>query len=93
MPWQLTVAGTPPIHDWDGEIVLYNRLSGDTHVLDIVTGEVLRRIASGTSRDDDLCKCVAGFLEVPNDAAVRDQVTRITQILDQIGLIEPVAEC
>ena len=82
-----------PLRDWDGDYVVYNALSGDTHVLDIVTGEVLRTIMARGACGSDLCRHVADFLEVPNDAAIEEQVTGILSALDRLGLIEPASGC
>ena len=87
--WRLTVAGPLPLREWDGDYVVYNLLSGDTHVLDIVTGEVLRTIMADRTSGGDLCRHIADFLEVPNDAAIADQVDGILIALDRLGLIEP----
>ena len=72
---------------------MYNTLSGDTHLLDIVTGEVLRTIMAEGACGSDLCRHVAGFLDVPNDAAIEQQVAGILSALDQLGLIEPASGC
>ena len=78
---------------WDGDYVVYNPLTGSTHVLDIVTGEVLKAISSGRGRVSELCQCVADFLEVPNDAGVAENVRGILDQLDELGLIEPAGGC
>ena len=82
-----------PLRDWDGDYVVYNVLSGDTHVLDIVTGEVLRSIMAHRAGGTDLCRHVAHFLDVPNDSAIEQQVRGILSALDQLGLIEPAVGC
>jgi len=91
--WALTVNGPVPLRCWEGDYVVYNRLSGDTHVLDIVTGEVLKSIIAGTTRCSSICKCVAEFLEVPNDSNVAEQVGAILEALDRLGLIQPAPGC
>ena len=91
--WRLTVASPLPLRDWDGDYVVYNILSGDTHVLDIVTGEVLREIMSRRPCGSDLCCHIAHFLDVPNDAAIEQQVGGILSALDRLGLIEPAIGC
>ena len=72
---------------------MYNALSGNTHVLDIVTGEVLRSIMAHRLCGNDLCRHIAHFLDVPNDAAIEEQIGGILAALDQLGLIEPAAGC
>ena len=91
--WRLTVPGPPPLRNWDGDVVVYNRLSGDTHIVDIVTGEVLRSIVAGNSCDDALCRRVAAFLDIPDDESLRGRVGRMLHTLEDLGLIEPVGGC
>lgn len=79
---------------WDGDYVVYNPLSGNTHLLDIVTGEVLKIIAAGPARASTLCGRVAEFLELPaDDANLAHQVGEILDVLDDLGLIEPARGC
>ena len=91
--WRLTAAGPLPLRDWDGDVVVYNRLSGDTHIVDIVTGEVLRGIEAGASHDSALARRVAAFLDVPDDDDLRMRVRRILLALDDLGLIERAGGC
>ena len=91
--WRITVGRALPFRAWDGDYVVYNPLSGNTHVLDIVTGEVLTTIMAGNVRGGDLCRRVADFLEVPNDPSVAEQVGKILIALDRLGLIEPANGC
>lgn len=79
---------------WDGDYVVYSPLSGNTHVIDIVSGEVLAAIMmSARARASELCRHVAAFLEVPNDFAVAEHVSSILGTLDHLGLIEPADGC
>jgi PqqD family protein of HPr-rel-A system len=91
--WRLSGEGPPAVRCWEGDYVVYNRRSGDTHVLDIVTGEVIRALMAGEARSGELCRRVSEFLEVPNDAEVSDLVDRILTALDELGLIEPANGC
>ena len=91
--WRLTVAEPFPLRCWEGDYVVYNSLSGDTHLLDIVSGHVLTRILESPAGASELRSRVAAFLEVPNDAAVDVQVKEILDALDDLGLIEPEAGC
>ena len=91
--WQ-GVAGTIlAIRYWGGDYVVYNPLSGNTHILDIATGELLKAIVNERMTTHDVCRCLAQFLEVPDGADVADSVGRILNHLDELGLIEPVGGC
>jgi len=78
---------------WDGDYVVYNRLSGSTHVLDIVAGEVLMSIMENRPSTGAVYQRIAAFLEVPNDTLLASQVDAILETLDALGLIEPLHEC
>ena len=91
--WRMWSGGEIALRYWDGDYVVYNSLTGSTHVLDIVTGEVLKAIRAGSGQASELCRRVADFLEVPNDAGVAENVRKILAQLDELGLIEPVNGC
>ncbi|MEO8304437.1 MAG: HPr-rel-A system PqqD family peptide chaperone [Betaproteobacteria bacterium] len=93
MGWRLGVVGPLPMRCWDGDYVVYNPLSGNTHVFDIVTGEVLKVIMTGNVAAAEICQRIAAFLEVPNDVGIADHVGRILVALDRLALIEPAAGC
>jgi len=69
--------------------VVFNPLSGATHLLDIVGGEVFRALMEGPARTDDLARRVAKLLEVACDDETAAAAERILENLDQLGLAEP----
>lgn len=91
--WRVPVEGTLPLRYWDGDYVVYNPLTGDTHVLDIVAGEVLKVIMAAPTTSRELCQHVADFLEVPNDVRTAENVDAVLATLDELGLIEPTEAC
>lgn len=94
IPWRLSSTAPLPMFNWDGDYVVYNSLSGNTHILDIVTGEVLKAIAAGPARASALCGRVADFLELPaDDRNLFNHVGEILDVLDELGLIEPARGC
>ncbi len=89
--WHVPLDEALALRYWSGEYVVYNPLTGNTHLLDIVAGELLKRIAAGTATTDELCGHVAEFLDVPRDARTMENVVAILAALDHLGLIEPIA--
>lgn len=87
--WRLTTHTAPPLRYWGGDYIVYNPLSGDTHLLDIVAGEALRAIIAGPIASSAICERVASLLEVPSDERVAENVGAILTRLDELGLIEP----
>jgi len=91
--WKIWGGRELALRYWDGDYVVYNPLNGSTHVLDIVAGEVLKAINAGRGQRSELCRLVAEFLDVRNDASVADHVREILAQLDDLGLIEPANAC
>lgn len=88
-----TPTTTPSIRDWNGEFAVYNPLSGHTHILDLVAGEVLLLLLQRPQSDTELRERVAALLEMPSDEALATRVDHILEHLDEIGLIEPADAC
>lgn len=49
----------------DDEFVVYNAGSGLTHLLDLLTGEVLLHVAEAAATEQDLVAFVAAYLDEP----------------------------
>ena len=69
--------------------MVFNPLSGRTHVLDVVAGEILTLIAAAPAAPGDLNRDVAEFLEVEDDEKLAAMVETTLARLDELGLIEP----
>ena len=92
--WRVSTTAPLPTRNWDGDYVVYNPLSGNTHLLDIVTGEVLKIIAARPARAQAICNRVADFLDLPaDDGNLLQHVGDILHVLDDLGLIEPAHGC
>lgn len=91
--WKVSGAGKLHCRFWEGDYVVFNPLSGDTHLLDVVAGRVLMDILDNPSTAAVLVDRAAGFLGVERDEALSSYVKDILLKLDEIGLIEPAPEC
>lgn len=91
--WRICAKQPLPMRCWEGDYVVYNPLSGNTHMLDILAGEVLKTIMAGAIDDGQLCRHIANYLDVPNDSRVAENLAGILSALDDLGLIEPVHGC
>jgi PqqD family protein of HPr-rel-A system len=91
--WQVCADAPLLLHCWDGDYVVYNPLSGNTHILDVVSGEVLQSVVAGHGSRSELCRRTAAFLQVPDDARVAEHVQEILDALDELALIEPADRC
>jgi PqqD family protein of HPr-rel-A system len=86
------VAGDGPLRwrAWAAEYEVYNPLSGQTHLLDVLAGQTLKLIMSGTASISDLRSEASRFLEVPQDDHLVQVVDDLLHRLEAGGLIEPV---
>ena len=77
--------------NWDGDYVVIGSLSGETHILDIVSGRALERIMERPSSVLEIRSDIANFLEVENDKELASSVAKILKRLRDAALIEPIA--
>ena len=75
---------------WEGDYVIFNSLSGETHILDITSGKVLKRIMKGPSTTEDIRSDIGDFLEVRNNSTLARAVDKILSGLEDAGLVEAV---
>lgn len=83
---------TLDIRCFEGEFVVYNPLSGHTHYLDVVSGQVLRLVASGVSDAGAIGARIAAFLGVDADDRVAALVDQTLMKLEEVKLIEGHAQ-
>jgi PqqD family protein of HPr-rel-A system len=87
--WRLLGEEPPRYRNWDGDYVIFNSFSGQTHYLDIVTGRVFERLMLGPSSREELRCEIADFLDLEDDHQVANMISRILGELEEVGLIEP----
>ncbi len=75
---------------WEGDYVIFNSLSGETHILDITSGKVLKRIMKGPSTTEGIRSEIGDFLEVRNNSELARAVDKILSGLEDAGLVEAV---
>ena len=73
---------------WDGEYVTFSSISGETHKLDIASGEIFRCIINGPISTKQICSNLADFLEVEVDDQLEEAVHGILAHMENAGLIE-----
>ena len=77
--------------NWDAdEYVVYSIASGDTHLLNEVTAEVLRQLERSVVDFPDLARNVANSLGTELNQQTETYVAKLLVYLDQIGLVESV---
>lgn len=84
--WRLADGQALVHRTWDGETLLFNDLSGDTHLLDAGALAVLLALQAGTRTETALC--AAAGLDA--DAAGRAQLAALLADLEVLSLIQTV---
>ena len=88
--WVVTRGASLLWKSWDdNEYVVYSTASGDTHLINNVTAEVLRQLERSDLEFSDLARNVAQSLGL--NPQIEAYVARLVVYLDQIGLVEPVS--
>ena len=90
LSWRLPAGADVAWRCWDGDYVVFNPLSGNTHCLDIVTGEVLKAVMEGDGEASSIASRTAEFLDVEQDDKLSATVAEILERLEGAGLIEGV---
>ena len=74
---------------WDEEVIVFNQASGQTHLLDALSAEVLRELEQRPWTMADLVALFADRYEL-NPEELGDRLTGICRRFDELGLAEPV---
>lgn len=76
--------------NWDEEsFLVYHTGSGDTHLLNRVTAEVLRQLERADADVGELAHRVAQSFEVEADDEFVQQIEQLLAHLDELGLVDP----
>lgn len=88
MKWRLISNQSLHFRFWNDECILYNSLSGDTHLLDLAATQVLLQLQQAPSDMTTLAGSLAPLLQTEMDGDISLQVERLLADLDTLGLIE-----
>jgi PqqD family protein of HPr-rel-A system len=88
--WQITRGCDLLWRGWDGEQVVFNTGSGDTHLLDLVSSEILKKLESAPASRINLetrirSLAAANSLEIP-----AGYMEGLLEKLQSLALVEPV---
>lgn len=71
--------------------LVFDPLSGQTHLLDYFSREILDQIATRPRRLDELAEALAATIEEPVTDQLRTRIQVTLQEFDRLGLIFPLA--
>jgi PqqD family protein of HPr-rel-A system len=89
--WRLPKSVSLLWQSWDqDEVIVFNRASGQTHLLDAFSAAVLRQIEAAPMTIPDLRRHFAtGF--ALDESLLHDRLSAVCARFDQLGLAEPEA--
>jgi len=75
-------------HELGDVTFVYNHLSGDTHMLNLVSIALLNLMAARSFTLDELAEAFPAHMGVPNEECPPGVVRRLFDELDEVGLVE-----
>ena len=87
--WQLTPGQNLRFRQFDDEFVLFNNLSGDTHLLGASAMQMLAQLQGGACSADCLLDALAAKLECARDSVFDGDVSTVLAQLATLSLIRP----
>jgi PqqD family protein of HPr-rel-A system len=88
MKWRLVADQALHFRFWDDEFVVYDNLSGDTHLLGSTAAQILLKLKQAPSNATTLAESLAPPLNAEKDGEFVAQVEHILTDLDTLALIE-----
>lgn len=88
MQWQVISDSALHFRFWDEEFVVYNSLSGDTHLLDSTAAQILLKLQQAPSNSATLAGSLAPLLNADRYDEFVAQVEHILADLVTLALIE-----
>jgi PqqD family protein of HPr-rel-A system len=77
---------------WDGELVVFNLDSGNTHLLTPVAGQTLKVLIQGPADVQELSRRLAAQVELESDPELHRSIAVVIQQFEALGLIHPAGE-
>lgn len=88
-PWRLARGQKLDARVWDEEAVVYNDLSGATHLVDAVALHLLRTLQAASATEAALAHAVRAEFDTDADDAVEAHVAATLLALTKLALVEP----
>lgn len=76
------------LRSWNDEFVVYNNLSGDTHLLGLAAAHVLLELQKAPLDAINLSESLAPLLQAGTDEEIALQIEHLLADLDKLALIE-----
>jgi PqqD family protein of HPr-rel-A system len=90
MQWQTINCSILKAHCWNDEYVVYNPLSGDTHILDKHAADMLSALQSSSSDVLSLAHRLSGKWCCDIDAVLLEEIEAALFDMHALSLVEPI---
>lgn len=87
--WELDQQHVSLWRSWDGEVVVYDDLSGDTLKLDVIMAEVFRFLLSSPATRSQLTAHLASAFHLDADTRLQHLATTALNRSRHAGLVKP----
>lgn len=88
--WRVTAGYAVSSHPWEDGYTAFHSGSGDTHLLDQFTGEVLSCLLRQPLSLEELARCITGNASAELDDDSAQALDNALASLQRVYLIEPV---
>ncbi len=85
--WHVVSPDAVMRHRWSARALVYNDLSGHTHLLDEMTTVAFEHLVAGPLSEDELAGHIAEVFDLPIDAKLKGWLNKALLQLEQLGLI------
>jgi PqqD family protein of HPr-rel-A system len=89
LEWELAAGSRLHWVSWDDEYVVFDEGSGNTHLLDFLTAEVLKALEQARGAVPALVGRVATRLDLDADADLERRIREVVERFREAGLVEP----
>ena len=86
--WHVTSIDALTLHRWSARALVYNDLSGHTHLFDEMTTVAFDQLMAGPLSEDALARRLAEVIDVPADARLEAWTHQAISYMESLGLIE-----
>jgi PqqD family protein of HPr-rel-A system len=87
-----TVKETISSFAWQDELVVYGQLSGDTHLLDITSGELINYLSERLVSRENICKKLAGIFPDADPQEVESYLDNFIARFTALGLLSKIKQ-
>jgi PqqD family protein of HPr-rel-A system len=89
LAWKIGDASKLCWRIWDGECVVFDSRSGETHLLNPLAVEVLQTLEQGPADGSHLTRLIASTFALEAEPDLARAVDEVLTRLDELGLTEP----